>query len=115
MPSFTLVCNHFNILIQPIVRQQKHGLVLQQKRLFICHTLIQCTAEDRRTRNIFFGTEEDTWRESQLGAIKIVRNSGAPTFRCMQGHQGKYMKYVNIDLEPRTNFKEEWKIFLLVQ
>jgi len=77
--------------------------------------LIEGAAEDRRTGNIFVGTEEEAWRECELGTIKIARNSGAPTSRRIQGHRGKYIKYVKRYWEPRTNFKEDWKIFLPVQ
>lgn len=87
------------------------GPTLRQKRLSICYAFIEWAAEDRRTGNIFVGTEEEAWRESELGTIKIARNSGAPTSRHIQGHWGKYIKYVNTYREPRTNFKEDWKIF----
>lgn len=53
--------------------------------------------------------------EQVSGAIRIARSSGAPTSRHIQGQQGEYVQYVNGYWEPRTNFKEDWKIFLLVQ
>lgn len=96
-------------------RAKALGPTLRQKGLSICYALIEWAAEDRGTRNIFVGTEEEAWRESELGTIKIARNSGAPTSRRIQGQRGKYIKYVNRNREPSTNFKEDWKIFLQVQ
>lgn len=89
---FLLVCSGFSTHTQPVVRQQKPLVLLFSRKKSICYALIERTAEDTTTRNIFLGKGEESWRESKLGTIKIARNSGALTSRRIQGHQGKYIK-----------------------